>query len=587
MISKSGKMNVISQFLYWLLLLPSPLYRRWGIHLPQLALILRYKLVMDDRRPNTFQQTRSGRKKEAISNATLGTMFMAFLLGFLYLVFFQAGADSTTHLFFFFAAFLFMLASMLITDFTSVLIDVRDNIIILPKPVNDSTVLMAKILHILVHLSRLVIPMSLPSMVYVFIQHGWLASIALLLMIAIACGFTIFLINAIYLLVLRITTAEKFKSFIAWFQIGFAILLYGGYQLIPRIADMEMVRQFRIDTISYAPFLPPYWFARGWAFCSGMNISSNWPWFLLSLLASGGSIWLVVRFFAPAFTRKLAGLSGGTATQSGKTAQRSGAPTTAKSGEPVLSARERMIADRPKHRLSRGLADALCKGSVEKAAFLFGWKWTARNREFKMKVYPSFGYVLVWFLLTFFRNGNSAQFQENALPIFLGLIYFSSFILINALQQINHTDQYKASWIFLAAPLVVPGPIVLGNYKSILAKFYLPIALLLSVVGIVWIGPKIVPNLILAFCNQLVICSLVLFVQHRKLPASLPPITQSKGSGFLQAILILLISGLVAGGHFLLFRFLPVVSILAVLSAIASWMLLDKIRRFTWNQLNG
>ena len=75
-------MNKFSLGLYKLVLWPSAIYRRWGIDTRQLALILRAKLTMDDRRPNTFQQTRSGQKKEGISNAMLGTMLIALVDGF-------------------------------------------------------------------------------------------------------------------------------------------------------------------------------------------------------------------------------------------------------------------------------------------------------------------------------------------------------------------------------------------------------------------------------------------------------------------------------------------------------------------------
>ncbi|GAO41981.1 hypothetical protein [Flavihumibacter petaseus] len=556
-------MNVISRFFFRLVLLPRNLYRRWGIDLPQLELILQYKLTMDDRRPNTFQQTRSAGKKGGISNATLGTMFMALLMGLLYLIFFQAGRDNLTHLFFFFTAFLFMLASMLITDFTSVLIDVRDNQIILPKPVNDRTVLMAKILHIVVHLSRLVLPMALPTLIFLFLQQGFLAAVTLLLMIAIACGFTIFLINGAYLLVLKITSAEKFKAFISWFQIIFAIVLYGGYQLVPRMADMETFRQFSITDYWYARLLPPYWFSGGWLFCNGVAPGRTWLWLLLSLLSSFGSIWLVVEFLAPAFVRKLAGLQGGS------------------TDTPVAAANQNYNPAG----LGEKIAGIVCRSTIEKAAFLFSWKWTARSREFKMRVYPTFGYVMVWFALTFYKSFTGNTIPHKLLPVFLGLIYFSSFILFNALQYMNHTDQYKAAWVFYVSPVDRPGQLVMGNYKSMLFKFYLPIAAALLIAGGILLGPSALPNLLLALTNLLVISGLVVILQHRKLPASMPPSIENKGGAFLRAMGLLLICGIVAGGHFLLYRFHLVILSLNVLSIVAVVVIFQQIRNTDWRSM--
>src|SRR6476620_10462477 len=98
-------MNKISLCLYKMVLWPSSLYRQWGIDTQQLALILRTKLTMDDRRPNTFQQTRAGQKKEGISNAMLGTMLMALVMGLVNLVVFSIGKDNITHFSLFFLGY--------------------------------------------------------------------------------------------------------------------------------------------------------------------------------------------------------------------------------------------------------------------------------------------------------------------------------------------------------------------------------------------------------------------------------------------------------------------------------------------------
>lgn len=52
-----------------------------GVHIPHLEAILTTKLIMDDRRPNSIRQIQQNRKEEAVSNATLGTMFIALLTG--------------------------------------------------------------------------------------------------------------------------------------------------------------------------------------------------------------------------------------------------------------------------------------------------------------------------------------------------------------------------------------------------------------------------------------------------------------------------------------------------------------------------
>ena len=142
--------------------------------------------MMDDRRPNTFQQTQQKKKAKQVKSATLGTMVLSALLGGFFLFGFFVGKDYVTHLTIYFTLYIFMLASTLITDFTSVLIDVRDNYIILPKPVSDRTVVVARLLHISIHISKLVLPMALPGIIFVWIKYNaWGALVLLLMIIAV------------------------------------------------------------------------------------------------------------------------------------------------------------------------------------------------------------------------------------------------------------------------------------------------------------------------------------------------------------------------------------------------------------------
>src|ERR1700733_4846943 len=158
-------MNIFNKFFLWLVLLPSGLYRKMGIDLMQLRAILNTKLIMDDRRPSGMQQARKKKDKKPVKGATIGTMFVTAIMGCVFLFAFSVGKDYLTQLTLYFCFYIFTLTSVLISDFTSVLIDVRDNLIILPKPINDKTFVLARLLHIVIHVSKLVTPMALPGVI--------------------------------------------------------------------------------------------------------------------------------------------------------------------------------------------------------------------------------------------------------------------------------------------------------------------------------------------------------------------------------------------------------------------------------------
>ncbi|MDE3253751.1 MAG: hypothetical protein KGO92_13170, partial [Bacteroidota bacterium] len=254
-------MNWINRFFLAILLIPKGFYRKLGIDLNQLQSILTYKLLMDDRRPNSIHQTQKRKQEKPIRLATLGTMLYSMIIGIFFLVGFVLGKDEATKFTIYYSMYLFMLISILIADFTSVLIDVRDNLIILPKPINDKTFVLARLLHIVIHVSKMVIPMTLPGLILIMVQYGIKGVLPFLLLVPFITLLTIFLINAIYILILKLTTPEKFKTIISYFQIFFGIFIYASYQLVPRLVDKSVLTGYSIHSLSFAWLLPPFWFA--------------------------------------------------------------------------------------------------------------------------------------------------------------------------------------------------------------------------------------------------------------------------------------------------------------------------------------
>ena len=162
-------MNIFDTFFLRLFLLPAALYHKLGVNVEHLQAILVAKLTMDNRRPAAFQQMRQSKEKKELNKATLKTMLGSLFMGLLFLFSFAVGNDLVTRLTLFFSMFIFMLAATLITDFTSVLIDIRDNLIILPKPVSDATFVTARLLHIAIHINKIMLPMGLPALVAVLV----------------------------------------------------------------------------------------------------------------------------------------------------------------------------------------------------------------------------------------------------------------------------------------------------------------------------------------------------------------------------------------------------------------------------------
>jgi hypothetical protein len=563
-------MNIINQGFLKLVLLPSSLYRSIGVDTEKLKSIVTTKLIMDDRRPNSLQQTRRKKEKQ-VSLATVGTMLISALLGLLYLLVFSIGNDAATHLTFYFTLFFFMLSLTLISDFTSVLIDIRDNYIILPKPVNDRTFVVARLLHIFIHLCKIVLPMSLAGICYMGVEYGFYGALLFLLLILLTSAFSIFFINALYIVILKLTTPQRFQSIISYVQIFFAILMYGSYQLFPRmIRDLDL-NEFTISSQTGIAAYPLYWLANSWKVLFEFSGSKGQV-----IMAIAGIVFpflciaMVVRYLAPSFNRQLALLNNSSA-----------APQTT----PTKKHTKRMS-------YANWLAKLFTGSSAEKAGFLFTWRMTSRSRDFKVKVYPSIGYMVVYVIILFLNSRSIsltdlAEESPRAKFMVLGAIYFTSFLLMMAIGQIVYSEKFKASWVYFTAPVARPGEIVSGAAKAAILKFYVPIVVVVTVAGLALIGISVLPNIIFGLFNEILIAAILVYGGNKYFPFSLQQSTNAKTGSLFRGLLVLFCSLIIAGWHFFIYSNLPVIAICAALSIIASWQLLDSIKKLSWKQMES
>jgi hypothetical protein len=368
----ASKRSVVNRFLLGLIMLPAPVYRRMGVNTSHLYQVLDMKLLLDDRRPNSL--IRKNSNSEESGNKPLLAWFLMAFMGFIFIIPIITINDPITALTAYYGMLMFFLAATLISDFTSVLIDIRDNAIILPRPISDRTFLLSRLLHIIVYITKLIIPMTIAGFITIGIRYGIAAVLINLLLLPFVVMFTIFLVNAAYLVILKISTPEKFKSIITGFQVGFAILIYAGYQVLPRMMDRANLEGFALPEKWWTLLIPPAWFANAFSVLSRLD-GSALQWFAasLALIIPIGSLWLIIRVFAPSFNRKLGMIAG----------------SGSESSTPTASVGVK------KQDWSASLAQRLTKSKVEEMGFSLTWNLSGRLRDFKLKTYPSLGYMVV------------------------------------------------------------------------------------------------------------------------------------------------------------------------------------------------
>jgi ABC-2 type transport system permease protein len=560
-------MNRIHQLLLKLALLPAPLYRKAGVHLPHLTAILKAKLIMDDRRPNSFFQQQQNKQKEEVKNSGLSTIFVSAFLGLLLLLAFAYGTDYTSKLTLFFSFYIFMLAGTLITDFTSVLIDVKDNYILLPKPVNDTTVVLSRLLHIFLYLSKIAFPMSIPALIWVGVDKGIAGALLLLPLLVTATVFSVFVVNGVYLLLLQMTSPQRFKQLITYFQIFFAVALYASYQVIPRLFSRLEGSELNISHLRWIWSLPSFWLGHAWESIYQLETGAgNVLAIVLSTMVPLLLVFAVIRFLAPSFNRKIALLSAGSET---------------------IAAPKNRNTSASRSLLLRSTSRLFCRNHTEQAAYVFSWTMMARSREFQLKVYPSIGYLGVFLFILFFnsRTTSLSEFQTNLAVkkfTFITLAYLSYILLSAALQSLKVSEKYKAGWIWLIAPVPAPGLLITGGLKAAIVRFSLPLMLFLTTLCVAFWGVSILPNLLLAFANQLLLATLYVWFFLRSFPFSVAPQAGSESNTFVKGILLVLMMMALAGLHYLVFDYTMAVGIAAIVATVIFWLLLRRLQQKGW-----
>jgi ABC-2 type transport system permease protein len=545
-----------------------PLLAKTGVDTNQLNEILKVKLLMDNRRPKAMFAVKKGAKNNGQQSPWLIGFFqllMGFFIGLVLLLNNMPYVGQT----YYFLIFMVLMALTLISDFTTVLVDTRDQFILLPRPVNDRTIAVSRILHISIYVLRLALLQGLPAMIIIWYLDGPLAVPIFFVQLLEATFLSIFMVNIVYLLLMRSVSPQRFKDVISYFQIGFSVLIFAAYYLLPRLINVSVLGNINLLTHWWAYLLPPVWIAA----MNELLIHASRSNYITSLLAIIGftlplaGLWLVAKVLAPGFNRRLAVI----ATSDGNT------NTTGK------------VKKAGRFNFIEKISDLLAPDPVENAGFRITWKLAARTREFKMKVYPSFAYVPIYFLY-FALNGKGDSLSDRWDKLQSGhtyvfLIYLCTFILSAMLMHISMSEKYKSAWVYYALPIGEPGKILSGMYKAIITLYFLPYCLLLSIgIVAVW-GPGAINDVILAFLISLIYGILMALFMVKGLPFSNPVVVKQGGGKMITSLLIMAFIGAIAFGHYMIARWETLVWIAIIPVLLANWLMFRSYKKRTWEDV--
>lgn len=470
------------------------IFENLGIDYKTMRRILQIKLTMDQRRvPTIISNYKQGEEKNSFRRALLfyGIMGLFIMVVMLIPIPIFLKLNSV------FGIVIFLVMTTMISDFSSVLLDVRDKNILLPRPVDPKTINAAKILHIFIYLFKITFTIAGPSLIAGTIKHGIVFFPVFAIELILISGFVLFITSLLYFLILLFFDGEKLKDLINYVQILLSIIMLVAYQFMGQIFQLFDI-QAKFTPKWWVYLIPSTWFAApfGLIFEKGINNS----YIILTVVSVIIPILAFILYFkavVPHFEQSLQKLNNNYSRR-------------AKSAEKKAIRR-------------RKLAEILCGDKVESAFYSFTENMISNERKFKLKTYPSLALgAFMPFIIIGREILSSKNIHEGFINATSGRLYLSEYLTVMLLAvcivMIVYTEKYKAAWIYKALPLQSPVAINKGAFKAFFVKIIFPMYLFVSVLFIALFGIKIIPDIIFMFFTLILTTILIYRMAKKGLP---------------------------------------------------------------------
>lgn len=462
----------------------SGLFQRFGVDYSAMRKILQVKLIMDQRRvPTVFSQGARKKKKENEGNGFLKSLWMYAFLGLFTIPFIVFGENYLFQMSIMFGFVMFIVMTSMISDFSSVLLDIRDKNILHTRPIDRKTISAAKMMHVFIYLFFLTASIvTIPLIVGLF-RHGIIFFLLSIILIILMEAFILVLTALIYMLILKFFDGEKLKDIINYVQIGLSFSIMIGYQVLGR--SFEFINFHVVLTPKWwQVFIIPMWFGAPYELILNGHFDSFYV--LLSILAIAVPVaaFFIYLRLVPAFEKNLQKLA-------------------------VHSVNK----EKKRGKLGSSFINIICSGKEEQAFFRFASLMMKNERDFKLKVYPSLGMAIILpfiFLFNILRDGGISSISAGKGYL---SIYSTMVIIPSVITMLKFSGKYKGAWIYKALPLEHLSPLFKGTLKAFLVRLYLPLYLVLSILFVAIFGVRVIPDLILAFLVASfysIICFLIL-----------------------------------------------------------------------------
>ncbi|MCZ0704323.1 putative membrane protein YqjE [Natronobacillus azotifigens] len=495
------------------------LFRLLSVDYRAMRLILSFKLTMDKRRVPTIMQGDKQKENPMLSAFVKSLLLYAFY-GLFLIPFLVIGDNYLFQMSIVFAIIMFILMTSMISDFSAVLLDVRDKAILDTKPVTARTISVAKFVHVVIYMTQLtgaflLIPFLIGSAV-----NGVRFSILFFFTIIFVSLFIIVLTALFYMFILRFFDGERLRDIINYIQIFLSVGIIVGYQVLVRTFEF-VDYSFTLDFYWWHYLLPPMWF------------SGSFEWLLLGNSETYIVIFSLLALFIPIFSIVLYIYL---------------VPTFERNLQKLLANSK---AKKPKRaRVQQWIARIATASVEEESMFRFASKMLRNERDFKLKVYPSLGLSLVFPFIMIFSMRVPDQTPNYTYSYLFA--YFVVLMIPTVVHMLKYSNKYKGAWLYRILPVQDQMLFYRATLKAFLIQIFLPITLLIGVIFSVIAGfDQVIHFIVITLTGWLFTIVCYRLLNNQRYPfASNFSFAQSANSAYM--FLTMFLVGFLAFLHFLI-----------------------------------
>lgn len=525
------------------------IYTKLGVDYNIMRLIIQAKLTLDCRRvPTISEASVEGNEK----NYFYSSLFVYAILGVTFLPIILMSIDPRIKMSIYFSCFMILLLTVLISDFSSVILDVNDKDIIGIRGVQPRTLNAAKTTHIFIYIFMLSLAISGFSLL-ASLRFGMKYFLLLFLSIVLVDILMIIITAIMYLIILKLFKGEKLKDMLNIFQICFLLLFTIGYQFIARSFDF-MHTDIVYDQSWWNVLFIPMWFSSNFSIIDGKSLDSiGIVLSILSIVVPIISL-VVYKKLVPVFEKNLQKLN----------------DNTYKSKE-------------KKEKFSIKVSKLICRDKEERAIFNFVYNILDKDRDFKTKVYPSLAlgvFMPIIIIFTSYDNSGIINYLKEIRESYLYLSGYLGIVIIqNIITMVQYSNEFEGAWIYEILPIKNIRNIYTGMFKGSIYKLYFPSFILLSIVFILIFKIEVIKHLTVLFLSGVFVSMVSFKLNEKHLPFSKPYNVGTSSKNIIVVLKSMITTVILVGIHFWII--LMNINVLIYIYAL----ILIGIIKISWNSI--